>query len=76
MKCEKIKIDEDFIRLDSLLKFSGLAETGGHAKLLVQNGQVMLNGEVCTMRGKKIRKGDQIRTEVSKPGIKKQGKPC
>ncbi|MDD6226120.1 MAG: RNA-binding S4 domain-containing protein [bacterium] len=60
MKCEKIKIDEDFIRLDSLLKFSGLAETGGHAKLLVQNGQVMLNGEVCTMRGKKIRKGDKV----------------
>lgn len=60
MKCEKIKIYEDFIRLDSLLKFSGLAETGGHAKLLVQNGQVMLNGEVCTMRGKKIRKGDKV----------------
>lgn len=60
MKCEKIKIDEDFIRLDSLLKFSGLAETGGHAKLLVQRGQVMLNGEVCTMRGKKIRKGDKV----------------
>ena len=60
MKCEKIKIDEDFIRLDSLLKYSGLAETGGHAKLLVQNGQVMLNGEVCTMRGKKIRKGDKV----------------
>ena len=60
MKCEKIKIDEDFIRLDSLLKFSGLAETGGHAKLLVQNGQVMLNGEVFTMRGKKIRKGDKV----------------
>ena len=60
MKCEKIKIDEDFIRLDSLLKFSGLAETGGHAKLLVQNGQVMLNGEVCTMRGKKIRTGDKV----------------
>lgn len=60
MKCEKIKIDEDFIRLDSLLKFSGLAETGGQAKLLVQNGQVMLNGEVCTMRGKKIRKGDKV----------------
>ncbi|MCI7085842.1 RNA-binding S4 domain-containing protein [bacterium] len=60
MKCEKIKIDEDFIRLDSLLKFSGLAETGGHAKLLVQSGQVMLNGEVCTMRGKKIRKGDKV----------------
>lgn len=60
MKYEKIKIDEDFIRLDSLLKFSGLAETGGHAKLLVQNGQVTLNGEVCTMRGKKIRKGDKV----------------
>ena len=58
MKHNKIEINEEFIRLDNLLKFSGIAETGGHAKILVQNGEVMVNGEVCTMRGKKMRKGD------------------
>ncbi len=55
---KKIEIKEDFIRLDSLLKLSGIAETGGHAKIIVQNGEVKVNGEVCTMRGKKMRKGD------------------
>lgn len=58
MKHKKIEINEEFIRLDNLLKFSGIAETGGHAKILVQNGEVLVNGEVCTMRGKKMRKGD------------------
>lgn len=55
---KKIEIREEFIRLDSLLKLSGIAETGGHAKFLVQNGEVKVNGEICTMRGKKMRKGD------------------
>lgn len=55
---KKIEIKEDFIRLDSLLKLSGIAETGGHAKIIVQNGEVKVNGKVCTMRGKKMRKGD------------------
>lgn len=55
---KKIEIKEEFIRLDSLLKLSGIAETGGHAKIIVQNGEVKVNGEVCTMRGKKMRKGD------------------
>lgn len=54
----KIEIKEEYIRLDNLLKFAGLAETGGHAKIIVQNGEVKVNGEVCTMRGKKMRKGD------------------
>ena len=58
MKHNKIEINEEFIRLDNLLKFSGIAETGGHAKILIQNGEVLVNGEVCTMRGKKMRKGD------------------
>ena len=58
MKHNKIEINEEFIRLDNLLKFSGIAETGGHAKILIQNGEVLVNGEVGTMRGKKMRKGD------------------
>lgn len=57
MKSEKIYIDTEFIKLDSLLKMSGFG-TGGQAKLLVQNGGVKVNGEVCTMRGKKMRPGD------------------
>ena len=57
---EIIKIQEEFIRLDNLMKFSGLCDTGGRAKFLIQNGEVRLNGEVCTMRGKKIRPGDQV----------------
>lgn len=63
MNTEKIFIDEEFIKLDSLLKFSGAAETGGQAKLLIQSGLVYLNGEVCTQRGKKIRNGDIVRFE-------------
>ncbi len=57
---EKVKINEEYIRLDNLMKFSGLCDTGGRAKYLIQNGEVKLNGEVCTMRGKKIRPGDRI----------------
>lgn len=57
---KKIKIDEEFIRLDSLMKFAGLCNSGGRAKFLIQNGEVTLNGEICTMRGKKIRPGDIV----------------
>jgi ribosome-associated protein len=57
---KKIFINEEFIRLDNLMKFSGMCSSGGRAKFLIQNGEVMLNGEVCTMRGKKIRPGDRI----------------
>ncbi|MBQ2943998.1 MAG: RNA-binding S4 domain-containing protein [Ruminococcus sp.] len=59
MKSEIIKINDEYIKLDSLLKFSGLAQTGGEAKVLIQSGQVLVNGEVCTMRGKKMRNGDK-----------------
>ena len=57
---EKILIHTEFIKLDSLLKLAGLVETGGEAKLLIQNGQVQVNGEACTMRGKKLRAGDTV----------------
>ena len=57
---EKIIIKEEYIRLDNLMKFSGLSDTGGRAKYLIQNGEVSLNGEVCTMRGKKIRDKDVV----------------
>ena len=57
---EKIEIHTEFIRLDALLKFTGAAETGGEAKTLIQDGEVTLNGEPCTMRTKKIRPGDVV----------------
>ena len=58
MKAEILKIDTEFIRLQDLLKLSGLAATGGMAKIVIQNGEVKVNGEVCEMRGKKLRPGD------------------
>ena len=57
---EKIVIKEEYIRLDNLMKYAGLCSSGGRAKYLIQNGEVTLNGEVCTMRGKKIRPGDRV----------------
>lgn len=55
-----IIITTEFIKLQDLLKFSNLVETGGEAKERVQAGEVTVNGEVCTMRGKKIRPGDDV----------------
>ena len=57
---DSILIHTDFIKLDAMLKFAGLVETGGEAKLLIQQGQVQVNGEVCTMRGKKLHPGDEV----------------
>ena len=57
---ELIRINTEYIKLDALLKFSGLCETVGEAKELVQGGAVRLNGEVCTQRGKKCRAGDVV----------------
>lgn len=54
------KIQTEFIRLDALLKLAGMADTGGQAKWMIQDGTVLLNGEVCTQRGKKIRPGDTV----------------
>lgn len=60
-KLEKIGITSEFIKLDSLLKFAALSETGGEAKEEILGGFVKVNGETCTQRGKKIRPGDIIR---------------
>lgn len=54
----------DYIRLDDLLKNVGAAATGGHAKLVIQGGEVKVNGETCTMRGKKLRTGDTAEFEA------------
>ncbi len=60
MQEEKIKISTEFIKLEALLKFAGTVETGGEAKLAIQEGDVKVNGQVCTMRGKKLRPGDRV----------------
>lgn len=59
----EISIYTDFIKLDSFLKLAGIAGTGGHAKILIQEGEVKVNGDVCTMRGKKLFRGDEISFE-------------
>ena len=57
---ETIEIRTPFIKLDALLKYAGLAGTGGEAKAAVQDGLVSVNGEPCAMRGKKIYPGDEV----------------
>ena len=57
---EKISINTEFIKLDSFLKFAGAFTTGGEAKEAVENGEVTVNGEKCTTRGKKLRPGDRV----------------
>lgn len=59
-KSEDVVISTDFIRLDSFLKFKGIAMTGGEAKSFVQDGIVKVDGEVCTARGKKLRQGNTV----------------
>jgi ribosome-associated protein len=57
---ETITITTEYIKLQDLLKFAAAVETGGEAKVVIQKGDVAVNGEVCTMRGKKIRPGDVV----------------
>lgn len=59
-KKEIVLISTEYIKLDSFLKYAGLTDTGGQAKELIAGGKVLVNGEVCTMRGKKIRPGDVV----------------
>ena len=54
------KITTEYIKLEALLKYEGLVETGGDAKVRIQAGEVKVNGEICTMRGKKLRSGDRV----------------
>ena len=63
MEFTKISIKEDFIRLDSAMKLADMVVTGGHAKVVIQGGEVKVNGEICLMRGKKLHKGDKVEFE-------------
>ena len=60
MEKELFYIETEFIKLQDLLKFAGLTETGGQAKILIQDGYVEVHGAVCPMRGKQIRPGDSV----------------
>ena len=57
---ETITIHTEFIKLDALLKYAAVVGTGGEAKEIIADGLVTVNGDVCTMRGKKIRPGDKV----------------
>ena len=59
MESHEIKIHTEFIKLQDLMKFAGAVETGGDAKRIIGEGRVTVNGEVCLMRGKKLRPGDR-----------------
>ena len=56
----EITITTEFIKLQDLLKFAGLTETGGEAKERIQNGEAKVNGQVCLQRGRKIRPGEEV----------------
>ena len=57
---ETVSITGDFIKLDALLKYASLVASGGEAQRVVADGLVAVNGEICLMRGKKIRPGDRV----------------
>lgn len=58
MDFKELFIKEDFIKLDSALKFSNVVSSGGMAKMVIKDGEVLVNGEVCTIRGKKLHIND------------------
>ena len=66
---EMITITTEYIKLQDLLKLAAVTATGGEAKLLIQDGEVLVNGEVCTMRGKKLRPGDVVEALGRRRGV-------
>ena len=60
MKEIPVEIDTPFIKLEALLKLCGAVGTGGESKLRIQEGEVSVNGEVCTLRGRKLHGGDTV----------------
>lgn len=60
---KQVQITTDFIRLDAALKLADAVQTGGHAKIVITEGEIKVNGEICTQRGRKLRKGDNFSFE-------------
>ena len=69
-----VSITTEFIKLQDLLKLANAVETGGEAKERVQAGEVLVNGEVCTMRGKKLRPGDVVTFDGREYGLTYAGR--
>lgn len=63
---KEIKIETEFIKLEQLMKFASMVQTGGEAKMLINQELVLVNGEICTQRGKKIRPGDEVEFDGEK----------
>ncbi len=55
-----VSITTPFIKLEALLKYAGLVGTGGESKIRIMEGEVLVNGEVCTVRGRKLHPGDRV----------------
>lgn len=60
---KEVYITTEFIRLDAALKLASVVSTGGQAKMLIEDEQIRVNGEICTQRGKKLRDGDAFAFE-------------
>ena len=58
MEKQSVPITTEYIKLEALLKLANVVSSGGEAKLVIQEGEVTVNGEICTQRGKKLRPGD------------------
>ena len=72
LKPEEVKISTEFIKLDSFLKLCRASASGGEAKMMIQNGNVEVNGEICTQRGKKLYHGDIIKINNTTYKVEKQ----
>lgn len=59
----QVKIQTEFIKLDQLLKFAEISQSGGESKVFIKSEEVKVNGQVETQRGKKIRPGDEVEVE-------------
>ena len=66
---ESIAIKTEYIKLDALMRFAALVSSGGEAKTAIAEGLVSVNGEVCTMRGRKLRAGDVVGYDGRTVGI-------
>ncbi len=66
---KNVSIKTEFIKLDQLMKYAAMVQTGGEAKMLIAQGLVLVNGEICTQRGKKIRQGDTVEFDGETYGI-------
>jgi ribosome-associated protein len=60
---QKIYVKPPYIKLEQFLKFAAVVSTGGEAKMIIQNGEVSVNGEVCLARGKKLFGGEKVTVE-------------